>query len=80
MISPEPEMSIALLVVAGFALVAVGTGVTFMIASAVPQDMLQRAQEHGRFAGLAADDQNGGSGLRIDAGRPHMGNQVINAI
>lgn len=73
-------MSIVLLAVIGFALVAMGTGVTFMIASAVPQDMLQRAQDHGRFAGLSADDQNGGSGKRIDAGRPQMGNQVINAI
>ncbi|BAN24905.1 hypothetical protein BRPE64_BCDS02440 [Caballeronia insecticola] len=51
-----------------------------MIASAVPQNMLQRAQDHGRFAGLAADDQNGGSGKRVDARRPHMGNQAINAI
>jgi ABC-type phosphate transport system auxiliary subunit len=73
-------MSIALLAVIGFALVAVGAGVTFMIASAVPQEMLQRAQDHGRFAGLVADDQNDGSGKRIDAGRPHLGTQVINAI
>ncbi|VXC02707.1 Oxalate:formate antiporter [Burkholderia sp. 8Y] len=73
-------MSIALLVVVGFALVAVGVSVTFMIASAVPQDMLQRAQEHGRFAGLTADDQNGGSGKRVVADRPQMGNQAINAI
>jgi hypothetical protein len=73
-------MSIALLVVIGFALVAAGVGVTFMIASAVPQDMLQRAQDHGRFAGLAADDQNGGSGKRVVARRPQMGNQAINAI
>jgi hypothetical protein len=73
-------MSIALLVVVGFALVAVGMGVTFMIVSAVPQNMLQRAQNHGRFAGLAAEDQNGGSGKRVDAGRPHLGNQAINAI
>jgi hypothetical protein len=80
MISPELQMSIALLVVVAFALVAVGMGVTFMIASAVPQDMLQRAQKHGRYAGLSADDQNGGSGKRIDAGRPQMGNQAINAI
>ncbi|QSN63528.1 hypothetical protein [Caballeronia sp. M1242] len=73
-------MSIALLVVVGIALVAMGVGVTFIIASAVPQDMLQRAQEHGRFAGLAADDQNGGSGKRVVADRPQMGNQAINAI
>jgi len=73
-------MSIALLVVIGFALVAAGVGVTFMIASAVPQDMLQRAQDHGRFAGLAADDHNGGSGKRVVARRPQMGNRAINAI
>jgi hypothetical protein len=51
-----------------------------MIASSVPQSMLQRAQDHGRFAGLAADDQNGGSGKRVVASRPHLGNQAINAI
>jgi hypothetical protein len=73
-------MSIALLVVLGIALVGAGVGVTFMIASAVPQDMLQRAQDHGRFAGLAADDQNGGSGKRVPSGQPNFGNQSINAI
>ncbi len=64
-------MSIAMLIVFGIALVATGVGVTFMIASAVPQPMLQRAQEHGQFAGLAADDQNGGSGKQVSAGRPN---------
>ncbi|SAL57082.1 hypothetical protein AWB68_02790 [Caballeronia choica] len=73
-------MSIALLIVLGIALVAAGVGVTFMIASAVPQSMLQRAQDHGRFAGLAADDQNGGSGKRVAAGQPNLGNRTINAI
>ncbi|CDY76041.1 hypothetical protein BGLT_02111 [Caballeronia glathei] len=73
-------MSIAMLIVFGIALVATGVSVTFMIASAVPQPMLQRAQEHGRFAGLAADDQNGGSGKQVSAGRPNLGNQAINAI
>ncbi len=73
-------MSIALVVFLGIALVAMGVGVTFMIASAVPQAMLQRAQDHGRFAGLAADDQNGGSGKRVSAGQPHLGNRTINAI
>ena len=73
-------MSIAMLIVFGIALVATGVSVTFMIASAVPQPMLQRAQDHGRFAGLAADDQNGGSGKQVSAGRPNLGNQAINAI
>jgi len=73
-------MSIAMLIVFGIALVATGVSVTFMIASAVPQPMLQRAQEHGRFAGLAADDQNGGSGKQVSAGRPNLGNQAFNAI
>jgi len=73
-------MSIAMLIVFGIALVATGVTVTFMSASAVPQPMLQRAQEHGRFAGLAADDQNGGSGKQVSAGRPNLGNQAINAI
>lgn len=73
-------MSIALLVVLGFALVAVGAGVTFMIASAVPQPMLQLAQDNGRYAGLAADDQNDGSGKQVPSGRPNLGNQAINAI
>ncbi len=36
-------MSIALLVVIGIALLAGGVGVTFALASAVPQDVLQRA-------------------------------------
>ena len=45
-------MSIALLVVIGIALVAGGVGVTFALASAVPQDVLQRAQDNGRYAGL----------------------------
>jgi|KBSMisStaDraftv2_1062788.scaffolds.fasta_scaffold1580535_2 hypothetical protein len=73
-------MSIALVVVLGIAMMAIGLSVTFMIASSVPQSMLQRASNHGRFAGLAADDQNGGSGKRVSNVQPQMGNRTINAI
>jgi hypothetical protein len=50
-------MSIALIVVLGIAAITSGAGVTFMLASALPQDVLQPAQENGRYAGLSADDQ-----------------------
>ncbi|WP_158934914.1 hypothetical protein [Burkholderia sp. S171] len=73
-------MSIALLVVIGIALVAGGVGVTFALASAVPQDVLQRAQDNGRYAGLAADDQGGGTGTRATTGVRNLGHQTINAI
>jgi hypothetical protein len=73
-------MSIALLVVVGIALVAGGVGVTFALASAVPQDVLQRAQDNGRYAGLTADDQSGGTGTRATTGVRNLGHQTINAI
>jgi len=73
-------MSIALLVVIGIALVASGVGVTFALASAVPQDVLQRAQDNGRYAGLAADDQGGSTGTRATTGVRNLGHQTINAI
>lgn len=73
-------MSITLLVVAGLALVAVGAAVTFSMVSAVSQAMLQRAQNHGRYAGLTASSQGGGSGKRVSGGQPNLGNQTINAI
>jgi len=61
-------MSIALIVVMGIAFVAAGAGVTFTLASALPQDVLQRAQNHGRYAGLAADDRGEITGKRAAAG------------
>lgn len=73
-------MSIALLIFAGIAMVAAGAGVTFALAAGLPQDMLQRAQDNGRFAGLTADDQSGGTGTRVTAGPRNLGNQPINAI
>jgi hypothetical protein len=39
----------------GIALIAAGAAATFMLASSIPQRILQHAQEHGRFAGLVAD-------------------------
>jgi len=73
-------MSIALLVVIGIALVAGGVGVTFALASALPQDVLQRAQDNGRYAGLTADDQGGSKGTRATTGARNLGHQTINAI
>jgi hypothetical protein len=73
-------MNIALLVVVGFALVAAGVGVTFTLASVLPQAMLQRAQDNGRYAGLTADDQGGGTGTRATTGVRNLGHQTINAI
>jgi hypothetical protein len=73
-------MSIALLVVIGIALVAGGVGVTFALASALPQDVLQRAQDNGRYAGLTADDQGGSTGTRVTTGARNLGHQTINAI
>jgi hypothetical protein len=76
----EPEMSIVLLVVMGIALIAAGVGVTFTLASVLPQAMLQHAQDNGRYAGLTADDQGGSTGKQVTTGRPNLGNQAINAI
>ncbi len=73
-------MSIALLVLAGIALLAVGVGATFALASLVPQDVLQLAQHNGRYVGLTADDQGGNTGKQARTGRPNLGNQTINAI
>jgi hypothetical protein len=61
-------MSIVLMAVLSIALVAAGAGVTFMLASALPQAVLQRAQDHGRYAGLAADDRGENTGKRMAAG------------
>jgi hypothetical protein len=57
-------MNIALLVLSAIALVAGGAGATYMLASVLPQHILQRAQNHGRFAGLTADDHEEVPGKR----------------
>jgi type II secretory pathway pseudopilin PulG len=79
-LNEEPQMSIALLVVIGIALVAAGVGVTFTLASVLPQAMLQRAQNNGRYAGLTADDQGGSTGKQVTSGAPKLGHRTINAI
>jgi hypothetical protein len=73
----EFMMGMALLLGMGF--VALGATVTYLLASRIPQPVLQRAQEHGRFAGLRAEDRSGGSGKRATSGVSKLGNQVINA-
>jgi hypothetical protein len=63
-------MSIFLLFALAVALMAASAGVTFLLASAVPQGVLQRAQDHGRFTGLAADGQEETTGKRARNSTP----------
>lgn len=55
-------MDSALLLGLAFGLIALGVGVTFLIATRVPTPVLARAQEHGRFAGLGASQETAGIG------------------
>jgi hypothetical protein len=61
-------MSITLLITMGIVLLAGGVGMTFMLASAIPEAVLQHAQDHGRYAGLTGGDQGGSSGKPVTAG------------
>jgi hypothetical protein len=63
-------MSIVLLIALGMALMAVSAGVTFLLASSLPQDVLQKAQDHGRFAGLVADGRDATTGKRAKSATP----------
>ncbi len=63
-------MSIVLLIAVGMALMVASAGVTFLLASAVPQVVLQHAQDHGRFAGLSVDGQDEGPGKRAKDSTP----------
>lgn len=60
-------MGIALWIVGAIALMATGAGVTFALASLIPQDVLQQAQANGRFAGLSADGHDEISGRPVRA-------------
>lgn len=60
-------MSIALWIVGAIALMAAGAGVTFAMASLLPQEVLQRAQANGRFAGLSAESHDEIAGKRVRA-------------
>ncbi|SPA30214.1 hypothetical protein [Cupriavidus taiwanensis] len=55
-------MEVALLVALGLALIAVGVGVTTLLATRLPMDVLVTAQDHGRFAGLGSDQHSDGVG------------------
>jgi hypothetical protein len=71
-------MEIALLVVLGIGVLALGAAATLILASAVPQAVFARAQEHGRYAGLSAEDSSGGPGKTVTMGYPKLGKQIIN--
>jgi hypothetical protein len=75
----ESKMGIALWIVGAIALMAAGAGVTFALASLIPQDVLQQAQANGRFAGLSVDshDEITGRPVKAAASRlAHLGRQV----
>ncbi|SPA51623.1 hypothetical protein [Cupriavidus taiwanensis] len=55
-------MEVALLVGLGLALIAVGVGVTTLLATRLPMDVLVTAQDHGRFAGLGSKQHSDGVG------------------
>jgi|HubBroStandDraft_5_1064220.scaffolds.fasta_scaffold389610_1 hypothetical protein len=72
-------MSIVLLIAVGMVLMVASAGVTFLLATAVPQDVLQHAQDHGRFAGLSADgqDENPGKRARNPSARPAYHHRTV---
>ena len=72
-------MGIALWIVGAIALMAAGAGVTFALASLLSQEVLQRAQANGRFAGLSADSHDDITGKPVKAAGPklvHLRRQV----
>ncbi len=59
-------MEVVLWIAGALGLVALGATVTYLIGMAVPEPVFERAQRHGRYAGLgAADDKRRGGGRRI---------------
>lgn len=59
-------MEVALWIAGALALMALGATVTYLIGMAVPEPVFERAQQHGRYAGLgAATDGRRGGGRRI---------------
>lgn len=63
-------MGIALWIAGAIVLMAAGAGVTFALASLLPQEVLQRAQANGRFAGLSAGSQDEIAGKRVKSVAP----------
>jgi hypothetical protein len=75
----ESKMGIALWIVGTIALMVAGAGVTFALASLIPQNVLQQAQANGRFAGLSADshDEITGKPVKASASRlAHLRSQA----
>ncbi|CAG2152881.1 hypothetical protein LMG31506_04693 [Cupriavidus yeoncheonensis] len=55
-------MEVALLFVLGLGLIAIGVGMTTLLATRLPVDVLVTAQAHGRFAGLGSNQESDGIG------------------
>lgn len=51
-------MEVALLFVLGLGLIAAGVGMTTLLATRLPMDVLVTAQAHGRFAGLGSNQES----------------------
>jgi hypothetical protein len=60
----EREMEVALWIAGALGLVALGATMTYLIGMAVPEPVFERAQQHGRYAGLG-----GTTGKRRGGGR-----------
>jgi len=59
-------MEVALWFALTLGLVAMGAGVTYLIGMTVPEPVFERAQRHGRYAGLCAEPAyRRGGGTRI---------------
>ncbi|MDE1182422.1 hypothetical protein [Paraburkholderia sp.] len=48
-------MDVGTMIIMAIALIGAGAAATYMLAITIPQDVMQHAQDHGRFAGLTAD-------------------------
>jgi hypothetical protein len=71
-------METSLLIGLAVGLLACGAGVTYLMTVAIPAAVLKHAQNHGRFAGLEAEESRGGSGKAISTGYRHAGKQPLN--
>ncbi|ODV42011.1 hypothetical protein AWV79_30750 [Cupriavidus sp. UYMMa02A] len=59
-------MEVVLWIAGALVLMALGATVTYLIGMAVPEPVFERAQQHGRYAGLGASTHNRrGGGRRI---------------
>lgn len=59
-------MEVTLWIAGALGLIALGATVTYLIGMAVPEPVFERAQQHGRYAGLgAATQKRRGGGKRI---------------